>query len=159
MKKLGLLVLLSLFTVGTMVGQKTWYVLNNATEGTGDNALVGWANPDNWTEDPAAQVFSNPGPSIPGNSDHIVIRAGKEITLPADLIVNAGTVTVDGTLYIEGTSDFHKFASLRGSGRVYIHGSKLPAIETSHFTSAGPGAGTVVLRGAGPINCFFIIKV
>jgi hypothetical protein len=149
--KLTLLILLNVIAIGSVAGQKTWYALNNVNRMEGETEIIGWANYDNWTEDPAAQVYSNPSLSIPADGDNIVIKPGKEITLPAGFVINAGKVTVDGTLYIDGATDAHVLSALRGSGRVYIRGSKLPTGDLSHFTSAGPGAGTVVLRGDGPI--------
>lgn len=147
LKALGVLFLFMVWSIGA-VNAKTWYVINNVTTGE----LEGWQNPSNWTEDPAAQVYSNPEFSIPASGDDIVVRQGKEITLPAGFVVNAGTVTVDGILYIAGATDMHTVNALRGSGRVYIAGNNLPTGNLSHFTSEGPGAGTLVFYGDGPIT-------
>ncbi len=148
-RSLFLFFVLCFVGMGFMYGQKTWYAINNVAR---DEAGIGWANFENWTEDPSAQVYYNPDSGIPGVGDNVVIRSGKEITLPADFSINAGIVTVEGSLYIEGADDDHELIALRGKGRVYIRGNKLPSGDLSHFIEAGPGGGTIIFQGNGALT-------
>ncbi len=151
-KKLCLLCIFALISFGIMHSQKTWYAINNVARNEAGTEYIGWENFENWTEDPSAQVPYNPDSGIPGVGDNVVIRSGKEITLPSGFLINAGIVSVEGSLYIEGAGDDHHLSALRGKGRVYIRGNKLPSGNLSHFIEAGPGGGTIILHGDGPLT-------
>ncbi len=145
--KLVFSTLVMFFIVSGLIAQtKTWYVINNVTSGE----LVGWQNPDNWTEDPSGVVYSNPGSDIPVAEDNVVVKSGKAITIPAGTTISAATVTVDGIIYIEGP-ELHSFATLRGSGSLYLKSGHFPSASATHFITESEGAGTVVYYGDGPI--------
>lgn len=120
--------------------QTTWYAINS-----GD-----WDNPNNWTLDPAAAVHYNPSNSFPQlATDNVVIKTGITITVPLKdpaLVLNCGTITVDGRLDL-GTTTGHAFAAIRGSGRILMKADNFPAGNATHFVTKGQGEGTVVFQG------------
>src|SRR5690554_842300 len=143
LKALGILLFFMGWSIGS-IQAKTWYAINNVKTGE----LEGWQNPINWTEDPAAALWINSGNEIPGDADDVIIKSGKEMSMPAGKkVTTTGTVTVDGNLFVNGT-DVHDFGTLKGSGRIYLKGSNFPAstVNSTHFISEFQGAGTVVFR-------------
>src|SRR5690554_90155 len=141
MKKLGLLVFMSLIAVFTMAAQTTtWYAINS-----GD-----WDNPENWTLDPAGIVYQNPGGTgFPQNGDNIFIKNGVDITVPVKvepLVLAGGVLTVNGSIDFLTTAG-HSFAEIRGTGRILLGADNFPDGISNHFTSQNQGEGTVVFKG------------
>ncbi|MDG5801000.1 hypothetical protein QA597_11575 [Marinilabiliaceae bacterium ANBcel2] len=148
-KRATVLSFVMLFLSGiTLFGQKSWYVLNNVADNDNED-IYGWVNLDNWTEDPAAAIFSNPDFAIPQKGDNVIIKAGKEITIPADFEIDINTLTVDGILYVESGVEDVEIAELRGEGRIYLSSQTfLEGVEDmEHFVSPADGGGTVVFDG------------
>ncbi len=148
MKKICWLILILLFSGFSLVNAQTTYY----TLASGD-----WDNPDIWTLDPAGAILVNPDSKYPeASTDNVVIKTGKVITIPVadvangevQVVLNIGTVTIDGSLKI-GTTTGHTFDKLRGSGRIFLQGDNFPTVTTdvSHFITEGKGEGTVVLEG------------
>jgi hypothetical protein len=137
------------FLSASVAAQNTWYVINNVTT----NGIIGWNNAQNWTLDASGSVFYNPGDKTPSDGDHIVVKAGKEITIPAGTTVRAGNVTLDGNIFIDEAASTSSFASLKGSGSLYLKGDNFPvsgANAAKDFISEG--GGTVVLRNNADVS-------
>ena len=110
-----------------------------------------WDEASTWTLDPAAAVYNNPGGAFPSlATDNIVIKTGKTITVPSDIVstINCANIKVDGRLDF-GSTNGHSFNVLRGSGRILLSGNdNYPSFnDDSHFVTAGEGEGTVVYYG------------
>ncbi len=135
-RSLFLFFVLCVVGMGFMYGQSTtWYALVSGN----------WNDPQIWTLDPAAAIYSNPDNVYPQPSDNVVIRTGRTITMNANDF-KASTLTVDGRLELKTTSG-HQFDHIRGSGRIIMESNNFPSGDASHFTSAQRGKGTVVFQG------------
>ena len=139
------LLLLMLVSAGVIAQNDTWYVINNVTS---DDGKVGWNNYENWTLDPSASVFYNPDGEIPDVDDYIVVKAGKDITIPAGTIVSAERVILDGNLYINETNNNSSFSLLEGSGRLHLKGDNFPATTEQAADFISERGGTVVFQNS-----------
>jgi hypothetical protein len=130
------LLLLMLVSAGVFAQNDTWYAITSGE----------WSNEEIWTLDPAASVKVNPAGEIPDETDNVVIKSGRTITMDADGY-KANALTVDGRLELKETNG-HQFSQIRGSGRIIMEGDNFPAGDATHFTSKNQGEGTVVFKGS-----------
>lgn len=120
--------------VGLVAPQVTYYTLTS-----GD-----WDVKETWTLDPAGAISVDA--EVPSKGDNVVILDGKTITVDDAKTLDLSSVTIKGQLDL-GKSSGHKFATLRGDGRLLMSKDNYPTIvDESDFINHG--GGTVVLYGS-----------
>ncbi len=134
------MLLLLLVSSGGFAQSDTWYAITSGE----------WSNAEIWTLDPAAAIKVNPNGKTPQESDNVVIKSGRTITMDADGN-KANVLTVDGRLALKETSG-HQFSQIRGSGRIIMEADNFPSGDATHFISKNQGEGTVVFEGSSNID-------
>lgn len=128
-------------TTGAPPASVTWYTLG----GGGD-----WTDPTTWTLDGAGLLPDNPGNSIPGILDNVVILSGATVVMNVnDVLVSS--LELVGELQV-GASSGHDFTIITGNGKMFLNGSggvdNFPDGVASLFADPVVG-GTVEYNGTG----------
>ncbi len=112
--------------------QTTWYSYQSGA----------WDNPEVWTTNPGGTTLVNPGNSIPGNGDAVVILPSRTVTLRHG---NVSSTALDITIQASGTLDdsIYTFTStlsaLRGKGTLKLKTNSFPEATVNTFVNSGGG--------------------
>lgn len=112
--------------------QTTWYSYQSGA----------WNNPEVWTSDPGGTTLVNPGNSVPGNGDAVVILPSRKVTLRQS---NITSTSLDITIQAAGILDdslctfTSTLSALRGSGTLKLKTTSFPSATINTFIESGGG--------------------
>jgi hypothetical protein len=130
-KTLFLIVVL-LSAVIRVNSQTTWYSYQSGS----------WDDPEIWTTEPGGTTKVNPGNSVPGNGDAVVILPSRTVTLRNGNVTSTG---LDITIQAAGILDdsIYVFSSalsgLHGQGTIKLKTGNFPSATLNTFTQEGGG--------------------
>jgi len=98
-----------------------------------------WDQPNTWTFDPGGST--GPVATIPGNTDIVVILAGRTVTLSANVTTTNHDITIlEGGILDESTFKFsNPLLALRGGGTLKLSSANFPTVTNNTFVTTDGG--------------------